>query len=403
VHPEPDLQPTRVFTRRFAVLLVAQACFGYCFSTFFLLPKYLASELGAGPASVGLLQAANGLSAFVFMFACGILVDRFGRRRFLTAGAALMAVSSFGFLWVDSIGPLIYALRVLQGLAFSMAFVGGATLAVDQAPPERLGQALGFFGLTMLSMNAIAPVVTESLAALQGWPAAFGWAALGGAISVVLSRFVHEKPREHVSSDGLAGLLRVARRPAQVRAAIVILLVGGCFGCLFTFHQLYALELGMPNVRVFFVAYACAAIATRLGFGHLGDRYGRSLVASLMLVLYSIGAFSMIALAEIGLAPIGALFGFAHGLFYPTYNAEVVDGAEENERGKIVALFQGWFNAGLTAGAFLLGFVAEIWGYPAVFVVAGCGVLVALVVMRSGRDEPSLGRQLQALRRSVST
>jgi len=389
----PSRAPTRaeqtraapLVTGRFAVLLTAQACFGYSFSSFFLLPKYLASELRAGPAEIGLLTAANAAAAVVFMFLMGVMVDRFGRRRFLTAGALLMAAASLAFAAVDEMGPLIYGLRLAQGLAFSMAFVAGAALAVDQAPPERLGQTIGIFGLTMLSMNAVAPAVMEEVAVTSGWPAAFATAAGGALLCALLSLLVHAGPHRADGKAGLASLWRLARRPEQIRAAVVISLVGACFGTLFVFHQLYALELGIPRVRVFFIAYSVAAMFARIAFGNLGDRLGRHRVASVTLALYGCGALAMIALAEVGLAPLGALFGLAHGLFYPTYNAAVVADVGAAERGKVMALFQGWFNAGLAGGSFLLGFVADARGYPTVFCLAALGVFFALGVLLRGR------------------
>jgi MFS family permease len=374
----------RLVDRRFAVLLTGQVCFGYAFSSFFLLPKYLASELGARPAEIGLLTAVNGGAVVVFMFLMGVLVDRYGRRRFLTGGALLMTAASLGFLVVDEMGPLIYGLRVLQGFAFSMAFVAGAALTVDQASPERLSQSIGLFGLSMLAMNAVAPVFVEEIAQHSGWPMAFATAAGGSALCALISLRVHERPHTPDRSAGLASLLRVARRPEQMRAAAVIALVGSCFTGLFVFNQLYALELGITEVRSFFVAYACSAIFARLVLGGLGDRFGRLRVAAVMLVLYAIGTFAMLALARIGLAPLGALFGLAHGIFYPTYNAAVVEGVDEQERGKALAIFQGWFNAGLAAGGLLLGLVADAHGYPAVFVISGAGIVLALIILLDG-------------------
>jgi MFS family permease len=373
-----------MLTRRFAILFVAQACFGYAFSSYFLLPKYLVSEFGTGPAAIGQLTAANGFAAVIAMFAMGVLVDRYGRRIFLTGGALLMAATSVGFLFVEGVGPLIYLLRILQGFAFAAAFVGGATLAVDQAPPDRLGQVIGLFGLTMLSMNAVAPVVIEAIASTHGWSLAFSTAALGAGVCAALSRFVYEGPHDQAADGGLRGLIAVALRPDQLRVAFVISLVGACFGSVFVFNQLYALELGITEVRTFFVAYAIAAIITRLAFGHIGDRLGHLRVAAVMLVVYAGGAFAMLALAEVGLAPLGFLFGFAHGVFYPTYNASVVAGRPEHERGKLLALFQGWFNAGLALGSFALGFVADAYGYPTIFLCSGIGILMALAVLLDG-------------------
>ena len=42
-----------LFTRSFVALMLAQASFGFAFSSYFLLPKFLATELGAGAAAIG--------------------------------------------------------------------------------------------------------------------------------------------------------------------------------------------------------------------------------------------------------------------------------------------------------------------------------------------------------------
>ena len=139
------------------------------------------TQLHAGPAEIGHVTALYGLFVVCCLPTMGVVVDRFGRRDFLTAGAVVMALASLAFVAVDRVGPLLFVLRAIQGMAFSMAFVAGATLAVDEAPPERLGQAIGIFGLTFLAMNAIAPAASEEIALRAGWPATFVTARRAGA------------------------------------------------------------------------------------------------------------------------------------------------------------------------------------------------------------------------------
>lgn len=374
----------RLFTPAFIRLLIGQAGFGYAFSSFFLVPKFVTAELDAGPALVGALNAVHGGAAVVSLFVIGVLVDRHGRRPFLTAGAALMAVCSLGFLAVDSIGPLIFALRVGQGVAFAMAFVAGAALTVDQAPEARLGQAIGYFGTTMLSMNAIAPLGVEAIAARHGWSLAFATAAVGAVSCAIASLTLPARPMRRAEPGSTARLIDVARRPEQMRAAVVIALVGSCFASLFVFGQLQALAVGLPDVHTLFAAYAIAAVIARVGLGHLGDRIGRMRVSIVMLIVYAIAAVAVIWLAQVGLVAVGLTFGLAHGLFYPTYNASVVEGAPQHERGRIVALFQGWFNAGMATGSLAFGWIAEVVGLSAVFGVAAGGIVVALAVLIRG-------------------
>jgi predicted MFS family arabinose efflux permease len=381
----PTLRP-RLLTRSFTALLVAQAGFGYAFSSFFLLPKYLVVALAAGPRQIGLVLAAFGAAVVLLLPMMGALVDRFGRRDFLTGGALIMAAASFGFVFVDAVGPLIYALRVVQALAFAMAFAAGGALAVDEAPPERVGQAIGLFGLTFLSMNAVAPAIVEEVAASAGWSAAFSTAGIGALLCGVLSRRVQENHTRPDGDEPMAGLLEMASRPSQRRILAVIALVGTGMCALFAFHQPYAIELGIEQVRSFFVTYAAVAITVRVGFGHLIDRWGRLRVSILALTLYVGVALAAMKLGALGLVPIGASLGLAHGVFYPSFNAVAVDAAGANERGKVMALFQAAFNVGFSGGAFGLGLLAESAGYPAVFQAAAVCLATALVLLLASAE-----------------
>ena len=204
-------KPRPLLSRNFATLLVAQASFGYAFSSFLMLPKFLVTALGAGPVEIGRVMAVYSMATIVSMPLMGVMVDRFGRRVFMTAGALLMAVASAAYVAVDDIGPLIYALRAVQGCAFAMVFVGGATLTVDEAPPDRLGQAIALFGLTMLSMNGVAAASVEAIVTASGWPLAFLAASAAAILCTALSRALWER-RSAEATLPANGLWRVSRR-----------------------------------------------------------------------------------------------------------------------------------------------------------------------------------------------
>jgi len=176
----------------------------------------------------------------------------------------------------------------------------------------------------------------------------------------------------------------MALRPAQLRVTAAIALVGVALGATFTFHQPFALELGMTHVRSFFVAYAVAAVVMRVGFGSLIDRAGRRRVVLVMLALYVVVVAAMSGLQPGWLGVFGAGLGIAHGLFYPAYNALVVEATAVHERGKLIGLFQAGFNLGTACGALALGELAERAGYPAVFwVAAGCVLGAWLIIFAS--------------------
>jgi predicted MFS family arabinose efflux permease len=374
-----------LFTTGFVSLLTSQAGFGYAFSSFFMLPKFLDTELGAGPGEIGRIAAVYGVTVVLAMPALGVAVDRFGRRRFLTGGAAIMTVASLAFTAVDQVGPLLYGLRILQGVAFAMAFAAGGALAIDHAPPERVAQAIGLFGLTFLSMNAIAPATVETVAERYGWQAAFATAAGGALLCGLLSLRVHERhPRPH-GDDPIPTLIQVMRRPGQLHAYAVICLVGAALVSIFNFYQPFAIELGMTELRGFFVGYAVGAVFVRTALGHLMDRVGRRTTAIGALIGYAVVVTEMAELWPGSLPVFGVGIGLTHGLFYPAFNALAVEAVGPLERGKVMALFQSFFQMGGAAGSLALGLLAESQGYPPVFMAAGGCLLLALVMVAASR------------------
>lgn len=363
-----------LFTPSFRALIAAQSGFGFAFSSFFLLPKFLIGTLGASPTELGLVMAVHGAAIVVCLPVAGHLVDRHGRRRFLTGGAVLMAAATLCFVAVRDVGPLIYVLRVVQAVAFSFAFAAGGALAVDEAPPERLAQGVAVFGLSFLSMNAIAPAAVEIVASRAGWGTAFGLAAAGAVACALLSLRIREAPAG--VADGGAPSLGVLRRAPRVYA--VIALVGLALAAMFAFHQPYALALGIARVSDFFVAYAIAAVVLRAGFGHVFDSFGHRRAVVVALVPYALILLAATRLDLVGLVPLGAGMGLAHGTVYPAWNAVALASATAAERGRVMAGFQAAFNAGFGVGALGLGILADAAGYPAVFVAGAFAALAAL-------------------------
>ena len=153
-----------LLTRPFVLLLVAQAVFGFGFSTFLILPTYLTKALAASPSQIGLVTAIFGISSMIFMPLVGDWADRTRRLPWAMAGAGICAVASIGFLWVEEIGLLVYLLRLLHGFGNALEFVAAGALTTDLVPKKRLGQGLGLFGVAMLSSNAVAPAIAEAIA-----------------------------------------------------------------------------------------------------------------------------------------------------------------------------------------------------------------------------------------------
>jgi MFS family permease len=309
------------------------------------------------------------------------LIDRIGRRPLAQAGALLLALLSVGYMFVDRVGPLVYALQALTGASFVLAFNANITLATDEVPPERLGQAIGILGAANMSMNAVATAVGERVAETAGWSTVFSLGALAAVVALVLSFAIVEDRSLVPTASSAPG--STPRLGALLPLLGVSALVGATFSAMFTFQQPYAVELGARRISEFFVGFTATAVAVRLLLGSLGDRHGRKRISALSLILYGTVALVTAKLRVGFLWAYGAAFGLAHGVLYPTLNAYAIEVVSPRERGRVIALYNGAFNVGTALSALAWGALAEHAGYPAVFVSAAVLSYAAVVLLQN--------------------
>ena len=337
------------------------------FASFFLLPLHI-KQLGGNEGTVGAIMGSAGLAGLIVLPLVGASIDRIGRRRFLVAGAVGMTLLSGGFLFVDRLGPAIFALRVLQGVSFSLAFTAATTLAAEFAPVARRAEALGLFGISTLSTHAIAPALGEEIVHWGGFPALFSVAMAISTVAVGLAASVPGGgPRPRPPAD--VEPWRMDRMQWALGGTMAC--CGLAFGAVLTFIPTFVRATGLGRVGVFFGTYTAAAVLTRVVGGGLSDAVGRRAVVLPTLLMLA-GAVLLLAFVRnvAMLAAAAGLFGLAQGLSYPTLNAFAVDLSAEAHLGRTQALFNGTFNAGVTASAFAFGAVAERFGHRPMFVLA---------------------------------
>lgn len=366
---------TALLTPDFVRVMGAQLAIGFGFSLYFLLPKYLATELHAGPTTIGTVMSTSLAAAVATTPMMGALLDRYGRRIPMALSALLVVTSSLGMLRVREVGAELYALRLVQGVGFALGFNAAAALVADIAPLRRLGQAMGLLGTASLVTNALAPALFESVAARWGWAPVFVAASATGLITLLLT-FSLPRPATATFSSTDA----IPTPPlTNSRLNAATLATGAAFGTLISFTQPFALARGAERVSTYLVGYTLGALFVRIALGSLADRVGRLRVAQWALFAYGAVALLTSLLEPSLLLPLGVLFGAAHGFLYPALAALAADGAAPERRGRTMANLNAAFNSG--AGLAMLGggWVAHAAGYPALFGVVGLVTLTSVL------------------------
>jgi MFS family permease len=371
----------RVVTRRFAVATLANWCFFIAVTSFFSLPVQL-EALGASRAQVGRIMGMFGVAALLFIPATGALSDRFGRRRFMIAGAVGFACSAAAFALVDRLGAPFYLLRFAQGVAFSLCFVAVNAMIVDLAPPGALGRAIALFGATTLVAHAIGPSLGEWVAKRFGFSVMFELSALFALGAALVFAFVPDVPRVRSTPDARENMLALAFRQGARGALVAALLTALTFGAAVNFMPIFVRSRNLPSHAPFFIAYVVAAVGVRLVGSGLGDRAGHRRVAALSALGFALaaGGFALTRTTT-ELVLLALVFGLSHGLTYPSMNAIFVVDAPEAARGRAMALFNLSFNVGITLSAFAAGELAERFGYAVMWLVVGSAALGASAVL----------------------
>src|SRR6186713_2153687 len=106
-----------------------------------LLPHYK-HEFGLSKTAAGLLVGAYAAGALAAALPGGIAAARYGPRRAMLIGIALMGVASLGFGFAGDAWTLGIS-RFAQGVGGSLAWAGALTWLIAAAPVTRRGELLG--------------------------------------------------------------------------------------------------------------------------------------------------------------------------------------------------------------------------------------------------------------------
>ncbi|MDE2766071.1 MAG: MFS transporter [Chloroflexota bacterium] len=177
------------FFRSRAFVALAVATFGLSMMAqgvfMSLLPVHLKDVLEMPEGQIGLLATLAGAVALGVAMPNGWLVDRFGRKKTLVPGLALLAAAAFGFANAGAFGAVL-AVVLLYGVAEGFVMGSSQAYAMDLAPEARRGEFLGVWAVFQNAGAFGAPLVIGALYAALGPYAAFTAAAAWLLVSAVL-------------------------------------------------------------------------------------------------------------------------------------------------------------------------------------------------------------------------
>ncbi len=179
---KPEPQP--LWTRNF----IAGTCLNFFIAgNYFMLMVVMTAYALAvyqAPAAVAAFCASAFIVGTLFSrFAAAPMMEHFGRMPLLVVGCIAEVALTALYLLNEPVGALI-GVRLAHGFAYGVCSTTVATVITSVVPPERKGEGIGYFMLSITLGSAIGPFAGIFLANNFGYPVVFAVASVLVALSI---------------------------------------------------------------------------------------------------------------------------------------------------------------------------------------------------------------------------
>ncbi len=349
-----------------------------------LLPLFLTTVLGAGPAFLGIIEGVAESTASLLKLVSGIVSDRVkDRKKLILYGYGL---SSFARpLIAAATGPLaVLLIRFADRIGKGVRTSPRDALIADSVDPGIRGKAYGFHRSMDHAGAIVGPLAATFLLVYftKDLRTVFWLAAIPGILTVLLIIFkLREVEGREITSNG--SLMRIFPK-GKLRLYLIILFIFTLGNSSDAFLLLKAGEIGVSVIQIplLWAFFHVVKMLSSMPFGALSDRIGRRNIIVAGWCVYAL-AYAGFAHASSALH-IWLLFAF-YGLFYGmtegVEKALLADIADSGERGGAF----GWYNFAIGAGALpaslLFGFLWQKLGSQVAFVVGASFAVVAALLL----------------------
>jgi MFS family permease len=290
------------------------------------LVPHFADKYDLSKAGAGVFISAYAAGTLIGAIPAGLATTRFGPKRTVIAGLALMTAASLGFALAGNVWAL-GASRLFQGIGSSFSWAGGLAWVIAAAPRERRGALLGT-AMGAAVFGALLGPVVGALAGIVGTRPAFLGVTMAGAVLVGWAAATPGVAPERQTLR--AGLLAVRER-SLLAGLWLIMLPALLFGVLIVLVPLQLNGQGWGTIAIGALFVVTTAVETVLNplLGRLTDRQGlmRPVRAALLgSVVVSVALAWARQPALIALLVVAS--GIAYGSFYTPGMALISHGAE---------------------------------------------------------------------------
>jgi predicted MFS family arabinose efflux permease len=347
------------------------------------LPPYIKS-IGASGTEIGLVTALFSIGAVLSRPFIGFMLEYKARKALVLIGALLLLLITFLYP-LSQVVVIFLAFRLLHGLAWGWSTTVNGTAAVDVVPNSRLGEGMGYYGLSITIGMIIAPSLGIFLFQVTSFQNLVYISGALGVVALILLGTVHYQTPELVlntkKEDLKFSYIGSLVDKAGSFPALVTLMICLGYGAIVTFIVIFGEERGIDQIFLFYLTNAIMASISRPIAGKWFDQKGpRGLVLTTISITF-IGMWVLsFAHSNLMIAVAGVLFGVGFGSLIPTLQSWTLSMTAPNRRGVANGMFFSSIDLGIGISGFVFGVLAQYFPIASLFQISSFFMVVALIL-----------------------
>ncbi|WP_454190500.1 MFS transporter [Paenibacillus sp. Marseille-Q7038] len=379
------MQPekNRLWTKEFIILTLCNfLLFLQLHMIISTLPTYVQGEFKASSFQVSLFTTLFALSAIAARLYSAKQLEKGNRNKMIYWGIVIILLVTLGYYFAAVMGVLLI-MRMIFGIGFGLSSTAFPTMATDVIPVKRMGEGMGYFGLSTSLAMSIGPVLGLAILNSSGFTVLTWATALVILIIAPLSYILTSKspiskePYESPVTDET----KTGFNKALLIPSVLNMLLAVTYGGIVSFIALFGKENGIDNAALFFLFNALAILIVRPFAGRIYDTKGHLalVIPGSIFVIAGLVLLSNIS-STTGLFMSAFLFGLGYGTLQPSFQTWMIQVVSPAQRGLANGMFLNSLDFGIALGSLILGLIATFTGYHLMFRYSALFVLLLLII-----------------------
>ncbi|HEY4716555.1 MAG TPA: MFS transporter [bacterium] len=338
-----------------------------------------AENIGLTESRLGLLYSSYGIASLLLYIPFGYLVDRYGKRVFLTGGLFALGISSISFATSETFAGLL-ASRIIQGVSASSTWAAVIPLVAGVADARKKGISMSGIAISYSAGAIIGP----ALGGLGSIKFPFYVFSAFPFILALISLAIPDNNNEIKNSAGEDPLIIIKKlflNTGLIISSIALFAAFLAIGAMEIMIPLHLNNLNVPRIKIggTFAIIGVLSSGFQLICGWWSDKRGRvePIITGIFLlaILFPfINRIQNVYALIILLIPLSFSFSAALAPTLPF----ISDSIHVSNLGLAYGIYNTIFSVGLITGSLLGTVIAEGYGWNTAIIA------IALVTLSSG-------------------